>query len=269
MALSTPKFRYPPVIETLLSVQFARLEKFSIPYFGLFWSEIRDAYPEQEVQPPVGQEVEQFGQPPGPLTLNLALVQEPLARCWFISREGDQLIQVQRDRFIRNWRKPPEAPESREYPEYRVLRPRFEADWLKFVQFLEREGIGRPEVNQCEVTYVNHIPVGDGSFGKLDGMLRILAAPGGGFLPEPEILSLDVRYVMHDKRGRLHVTLHPAIRRHDGERVIQLTLTARGRPASAAHADVMAWLDLGHDWVVSGFADLTTRSMHDQWERYQ
>jgi uncharacterized protein (TIGR04255 family) len=265
---STPKFRFPPVIETLLSVQFAQLEKFSIPYFGLFWSEIRDAYPAQEVQPPVGQEVEQFGQPPGPLTLNLALVQEPLARCWFISREGDQLIQVQRDRFIRNWRKRPETPE---YPEYHVLRPRFEADWLRFVQFLEREGIGRPDVNQCEVTYINHLPAGDGweSFGNLDGVLKMIRSPAGVFLPEPEILLLNARYVMHDKQGRLHVTLNPAIRQHDGQRVLQLTLTARGRPASASHADVMAWLDLGHDWVVSGFTDLTTQSMHDRWERYR
>jgi uncharacterized protein (TIGR04255 family) len=257
------------VIETLLSVQFAQLEKFSIPYFGLFWNEIREAYPGHAIKPPLGQQVEQFGAPPGPPTLGFAITQEPLARCWFISREDDQLIQVQRDRFIRNWRKGPQTPE---YPEYSVLRPRFEADWLRFVRFLEREQLGRPEVNQCEVSYINHIPIGAGesSFGKLEGVLKILSDnPNRGFLPEPEILVLNTSYIMHDKRGRLYVSLNPAIRLDDGERVLQLTLTARGRPASTSHADVMAWLDLGHEWVVNSFADLTTRSMHDRWERYR
>lgn len=265
---STPKFRRPPVIETLLGVQFAQLDKFAIPHFGLFWGEIRGEYPGHEVKPPLGQELEQFGSPPAPATLDITFTPEPLARCWFISGGGDQLIQIQRDRFIRNWRKTPEAPD---YPEYGALKPRFEADWMRFVRFLEREQIGRPEINQCEVTYINHIPEGDGweSFGRIDGVLKMLnTPPSGDFLPESEVLVLSARYMMH-KRGRLHVSLNPAIRRQDGQRVLQLTLTARGRPASASHADVMAWLDLGHDWVVRGFADLTTQSMHDRWERYR
>lgn len=265
---STAKFHRPPVIETLLAVQFAELEKFAVPHFGLFWSEIRDEYPRQEVKPPLAQEFEQFGGLPTQPTVGLTFSPELVARCWFISEHGDQLIQVQRDRFIRDWRKSPQAPE---YPEFRVLRPRFEADWSRFVRFLEREHIGQPEVNQCEVTYVNHVPIGEGwtSFGKLDGVMKILRSPTGKFLPEPEILALNASYEMQDKRGRLHVTLNPAIRRQDGQRVLQLTLTARGRPASASHADVMAWLDLGHEWVVNGFADLTTTSMHDRWGRYQ
>jgi hypothetical protein len=91
---STPRFRRPPVIETLLAMQFAELEKFAIPHFGLFWSEIRDEYPRQEVKPPLAQEIEQFGGPPTQATVGLKFSQEPEARCWFISEHGDQLIQV-------------------------------------------------------------------------------------------------------------------------------------------------------------------------------
>jgi uncharacterized protein (TIGR04255 family) len=251
-------------------VQFAQLEKFSVPHFGLFWSELRAEYPTFEVKPPLGTQREHFGgiPPGGPAIALMLSSDQPPVRCWFLNAAGDQLVQVQRDLFIRNWRKSPEAPN---YPEYDVLRPRFEADWLRFVRFLEKERIGPPEINQCEVTYINHIPIGEGwtSFGRVDGVVRMLGAPLGEFLPEPEILVLNARYVMPDKRGRLHVGLNPAIRKQDGQRVLQLTLTARGRPASASHADIMAWLDLGHDWVVNGFADLTTQFMHERWGRYR
>jgi len=35
-----PDFNEPPVIETVLGLQFDSLESFSIPHFGLYWSKI-------------------------------------------------------------------------------------------------------------------------------------------------------------------------------------------------------------------------------------
>jgi hypothetical protein len=37
-------FENPPVIETLLSVQFVPLPNLTLPYIGLFWREVRDRY---------------------------------------------------------------------------------------------------------------------------------------------------------------------------------------------------------------------------------
>jgi uncharacterized protein (TIGR04255 family) len=265
-ATPTPKFRRPPVIETILGVQFAPLERFSIPHFGLFWASIRDKYPRQEMKPPLGPEIEEFGGQLGPPTLNLLLTAEPDARCWFIDSSGTQLIQVQRDRFIRNWRK---VSGGDEYPSYDVLKPRFREDWARFHDFLAREELGRPEINQCEVTYVNHIAQWEGwsSFGETHKVISLLASPIQGFLPEPEIVALNNRYLMTDKKGRLHVTLQPAVRRGDGKVVLQLTLTARGRPASSRSEDIISWFDMGHEWIVRGFVDITTTDMHRLWER--
>lgn len=80
----TPKFKRPPVIETLLGVQFAPQRSFSVPHFGLFWSQIRSAYPNQEMKPPLGPEVEDFGMSVAPGGVKVMLSTEPEARCWFI-----------------------------------------------------------------------------------------------------------------------------------------------------------------------------------------
>lgn len=259
-------FDNPPVVETLLGVQFVPLRGLSLPYIGLYWGEVRTAYPSQEVKPPLVPEIEEF--PASPLTqrVSVQVTSEPDARCWFIDSTSTQLIQIQRDRFVRNWRKG--EPPNDAYPRYDRLRPRFESDWLNFLRFLERENLGQPEVNQCEVTYINHIELGAAwrSLGEPHEVLRILGSPGPReFLPEPEMVLLNARYAVPDGKGRLHITAQPAIRRQDAKEVMQLTLTARGRPSSSRLEDILAWFELGHDWIVHGFEDITTLKMHEIW----
>src|SRR5205823_4099952 len=82
------------------------------------------------------------------------------------------------------------------------------------------------------------------------------------FLPKPEAVRFAFNYVMGNQEGRLRVQANPAISRADQREVIVLNLTARGKPASSTMLDVMGWFDLGRDWIVRGFTDLTTPLMH-------
>jgi uncharacterized protein (TIGR04255 family) len=259
-------FRRPPVIETVLGVQFLPLRTLTMPYLGQYWAEVRSEYPQAQVKPPLPQVIEEF--PPAPVMANIEVSSEPEGRFWYISESNTELIQLQRDRFIRNWRR---AETDADYPRYETLRPRFEGDWLRFLSFLEREGLGRPEVNQCEVTYINHIDLGLGweTFKDLSGVLKILApSRPGDFLPVPEMVLANARYLMPDGKGRLHVAAQPAIPRRGGKPVVQLTLTARGAPRSSETGDILAWLDLGHTWIVEGFADITNEELQTKvWER--
>lgn len=260
-------FDRPPVTETILGVQFAPLEQFTLSYVGLLWSAFRARYPNQEVRPPLTPIVEEFG-PPRTAPLGIEISTNPDARVWFIDDTTTQLIQVQRDRFIRNWRKGP--PPHDRYPRYEDLRPRFEEDWETFLSFLRDEGLGTPVVNQCEVTYINHIELGRGwnALGEAHKVLAILQQPHTrDFLPEPEGILLNVRYLMPERRGRLHVASQPAVRRDDGKPVMQLTLTARGKPVSSNVRDIVQWFDIGHEWIVRGFVDITTETMHEVWGR--
>lgn len=69
--------------------------------------------------------------------------------------------------------------------------------------------------------------------------------------------------------GRLHVELRPGTRKSDDAKLFVLTLTARGEPPSPDAAGLLAFHDLGHEWIVRGFTDLTTERMHEEWGRYQ
>lgn len=264
------KFEDPPVAETILGVQFAPLHKLTAPYQGLFWSKVRHRYPIQEVHPPLAPLApEIFKGVVAIPTVKLELTSEPDARCWFIDETSTQLIQVQRDRFVRNWRKG--APPNDAYPSYELLRPKFEQDWNVFLSFLLEEDLGHADVDQCEVTYINHIELGVGGWNSLGELYRVLTIMGeprpGAFLPPPEMFVLNTAFVMGNGLGRLHLSAQPAIRTQDRKQVLQMTLTARGTPKSPRTEDVLQWFDLGHEWIVQGFADLTAPEMHRVWRR--
>jgi uncharacterized protein (TIGR04255 family) len=260
-----PDYDNPPVIETAIGVEFAPLEKWEIPHFGLFWERIQADYPHFEVNPPLVTEVErpQFqSQIP-----RLEVLGKPLIRCWFLNERKTELIQVQNDRLIHNWRK---VPGTEPYPHYENIRPALERDWQRFCEFLESQRLGEPDVRQCEVSYVNHIDRGEGwqTFADLPTVFPSwVGVTSEDFLPAPESVLFNVSYLMPEKQGRLRISVVHAFRPSDGTETLQLTVTARGKPVSSAFSDVLAWLDLGRYWVVRGFTDFTSATMHQLWRR--
>lgn len=259
------EFERPPVIETVLSVQFQPLPEIVTTHLGSLWDSVRDRFPLFEIRPPVSTAVEQFQEGDAPAGTVVTSSAEALVRCWFTSTDKATLIQVQSDRFIHNWRRTKEAPE---YPRYSTIRPRFEQEWGSFCAFLEKCGLGLPVPNQCEVTYVNHIELrhGEGDRLRLEEVSPMLAgASAKTFLPDPVWIECKTVYDMAERAGRLHVSLNPVIRRADGERIAVLQLTARGRPRGHKAADVLEWLDVGREWVVRGFFDATSQTMHKLW----
>lgn len=259
-------FRDPPVIETLLGVQFVPLETLSVLHFGLFWARVRERYPRYQIQPPLDPAVEEFDLSPKTRQLQLRTFKEPSIRCWFITEDGSQLVQLQKDRLIRNWRK--RSPEEN-YPRYASLKPEFVFDWERFSNFLEEIELGVPEINQCEVTYVNHIVLEKGwqSFGETQKAITLLSEAQMEFLPRPEFIEMNAGYAMPNKKGRLRVSMQPVFSAPLQREVLQLTLTARGKPTSSNLESVLEWFNLGHEWIVRGFVDLTTPEMHRAWGR--
>jgi uncharacterized protein (TIGR04255 family) len=263
-----PEFDSPPVIETVLGIEFAPLVNWGIPHFGEFWHEIKNDYPKFQVQPPLPSQIETFGKTEKirPM-ISFQLVQQPSARCWFIHKSETRLLQVQNDRFLHNWRK---LESAKEYPHYSTIRPIFEQEWKRFCDYLEAEEIGSPEVRQCEVTYINHIDRDAGWETVADLVTVIGSRIGAGsdeFLPVPETIGMMTSYAMPHEQGRLHIDLQKAVRHSDAAETMQLALTARGKPESSKVEDLRSWFDLGHEWIVRGFADFTTPAMHKLWRR--
>ncbi len=263
-----PKFSDPPVTETVLGVEFEPLEKWGIPYFGLFWERIRTQFPKFAVRPPLDSQIEQFDKPKLATGPQFQILAEPEVRCWFIASDDRTLVQVQGSRFTYNWRKTRVADA---YPHFDdSVRPAFVRVWDAFADFVQQQNLGQVNAIQCEVTYINHLEIGKGWKSAAD-LSRVFpfwsGKMNGEFLPEAEGVAFDVAFRMPDQKGRLRVSLKPAIRTEDGTEVLQLTLTARGRPSGNDSGSVMAWLDLGREWVVRGFADFTSPQMHSLWHR--
>lgn len=267
MASQLPDFEKPPLVETVLGVEFLPLAAWDVRHFGLLWQEVRAEYPDFQVQPPLPPTIERFGAEvfqQTPPTVEVVTV--PDLRCWFIDSSGADLLQVQKNRFFRNWRK----AGSDRYPHYETLRPTFEREWDRFRAFLANNSIPPPDVVQCEVTYVNHLERGR-EWESFQDLARILTCWSSEqpfqYLPQPETAQVKLNLLIPDHRGRLSVALQHGLRRQDATEVLQLTLTARGRPAAPSTACIMDWFDLGREWVVRGFTDVTTRQMHTLWGR--
>jgi uncharacterized protein (TIGR04255 family) len=261
-----PDFQQPPVDEVALSIQFPPIPGFNVQHYGLYFQRTRKEYPRFDVQPPITNLREQFGKGHIGRQLGLTLVDAPEVRAWYLDESGSRLIQIQRDRFVHNWRK---VTGNEAYPRYPSIRESLEKEWLRFCEFLRDERLERPKVNQCEVLYVNNIEYGKGwnGFGELEKVIATLSTPKpkNRFLPSPERVSMQVVYRLEEDAGRLYVQFNPVIRARDGTEVLQMSLTARGAPKSSSNEDVFAWLDLGRKWVVRGFADFTTPEMHRVW----
>jgi uncharacterized protein (TIGR04255 family) len=268
MTTPIPQFERPPLDEMVMGLQFEPLQNFHAAHLGIFWSRIRERYPYTEDQPPLVPIIELPEMRPvlpGEGASVEIMKAMPLPRCWFISEEKTELVQVQNDRFFRNWR---QVQGNEPYPRFHRLIHDFNESWNHFRRFAEDSQIGVPKARMCEITYVNSIVRGAGwsNFGELDKVFTLLRPRDPkGFLPPPEVLSWQLKYKLPDNRGRLHVEMSPKFRGRDLQLILGLNLTARGAPASSSDQDVAAWFSLAHEWAVRAFADMTGPDAHKFW----
>lgn len=273
-----PSFADPPVSEVAASVQFDPLAKLTVPMVGLLWQRFRSDYPTVEHQPPLPPAVERLGvrQPIPMFRIEPVGIVPP--RLWFVNSRGDELIQVQNDRFIRNWRRA--LGSQSPYPRYAEhVRPRFLADYGRFLQFLIDENLGIAVVNQCELTYVNQIfPTKSwNSHAELAAVFRGWAREYANVTEYPvEAIHLAVAHLMHttsgDFVGRLHVTLNsafsaPTPAEPTEKPIFILTLTARGSPLGEGEAGIVEFMDLAHRAIVTSFDKMTTPEAHAIWRK--
>ena len=268
-----PSFETPPVVEVVIAVAFERIDAIGFDIGAIHRNLFRDAGMKRwEAKPPYLPPIERFGDRAWMPEVRLEFPGAvPSPRYWFISDSGSELVQLQQDWIARNWRRMPADPQ---YPRYPSLSAPFENDLRKLEAYLQ-SAEGKFVPTQCEVTYVNHITrsgVWD-DVGEVD-RVSTLWGKDAGFLPTPERVQFDARYVMresegHPPAGRLHVNLSPALSQTDDQSIIALTMTARGAPLSETIEGVMGFLNLGHRWIVQSFKAMATPEMLNAWKETQ
>lgn len=265
MADSFADYATPPVIEVVCAVTFSPLHGFKAVHLGEFWGELKSEFPRVEEHSPIAGALEQFGAVMPPPSPQLAFVETPpLPRIWFVDEAGNGIIQIQRDTLIHNWRR---LSATDVYPRFRVVIEEFKRHLEHFRSFLDQRSLGSIEPVQCELTYVNHIPQGAlwsqaEDVGKLfpDFAWRNKKAR---FLPVYEAMNWRTAFRLPENSGRLHVSLNSAIKREGQEPVLILELKARGL-GQRGYAELSDWFDLAHEWIVRGFADLTSEQAQTQ-----
>ena len=268
---SLPKYENPPVIEVVCGVLFKPIATMLVPHFGLLWEKFKPDYPSCQEVAPLPPVVERFDETAGS-TLEFELTDKLLIpRIWFVHTNGNGIIQVQTDRFLHNWRKV--RPQD-EYPHYHHVIEMFRDHLAKFESYLREAKLGTVEPLQYEMTYVNHIPRGDGwtTFNDIGKVFPDFAWRGGTqrFMSAPEGINWRTTFVLPNRAGRLHVTIRHAIRPHDKHPILLFELTARGVGSDKSQEATWSWFDLAHEWIVRGFADLTGEEVQQNiWGRKQ
>jgi uncharacterized protein (TIGR04255 family) len=260
-------FQDPPVTEVVLAIQFAE-RVVDLEVLADFTARTKDDFPRRaQRQPLPAMQEEAASGVTGP-QISFEIGREfELPRTWFMSEDETKILQRQEDRFVFNWQRP--NPEASDYPRYRVLREWFRERLAQLEESIKAAGKAVPGTNFCEVTYVNQVPI-EGETG-LANILAAIEKPRYDFLPVADNQQYVARFPIGEgdlpPHGALYVNAAPA-QRPDGKSMYLINLTSRLTPGDTQGNAAWAALDLGREWIVKGFVDLTTKEMHDLW-RYQ
>lgn len=259
-------FERPPVVETVLCVQFDRLGDLEHRHLAAYWASLGKQWPYVDFLPEIAPTYEEFDEVASWAQMGPSVtVGHPRLRLQIKNVRQDRMIQVQNGRLVQNWL----GQGGKDYPRYASLRPEFEKQLDKFTSFLHKQQLPSVSANQWEVTYVNHIPKGSVWETPTDwgNLLPPLFGTGEVSADWPlEGLGRGCvwRFEIRPQRGRLHVSAeHRRVGAEQKQEALVLKLTARGPVTDKA--SLHDGLDLGHETIVNAFYSMTSKEAHGYW----
>ena len=256
--MSLPNYKNPPLSEVVFGVWFEHVKPFKAPHIGAYWQIIKEEYPLCEQVQPIGDPIH--------LGENLPF---PLPRTWFINKEKSHLIQLQNNCFFLNWRKQEMA---KNYPRYETLFNLFLKEFQRFVDFVKQENIiDELKIRNCELSYINHIEYKDmqSLTSDFENVLPNMSFKkrDDDFLPKPISQAWRIVFPFPEDFGALSVSTKQATRNNDNVSLLILELSAKGLGQKNSIDDLQKWFKMSHEWIVKGFADLTSQeAQNEMWE---
>lgn len=259
LAATLPSYKNPPVNEVVCGMQFQTPDNLRIPHVGLLWDKFRQEYPIIQHAPPIAGAK-------GEILIDSA-TGIPMERVWFINRADDQLIQFQFDRFYFNWRR-----KKNNYPRYSYVIKNFRNVHETIENFFKEFDLGELRPTGYELSYINHIPKGQGwnTIADLSRVFRdfVWKDTTRRFLPNPVNIAWQTTFPLPEAKGHLIVSLKQATLVDEKIPLLLLELKARGMSESKNKEALCEWFDLAREWIVRGFADLTSSEVQKvYWER--
>ena len=272
-----PEYERPPVVEVALAIEFDEPVGFRSLNLGLIAAGWSDWLPLAEERPPLPR----MGPPTEDLLddlvdslfgLDSSALEEP-PRLWLQNEVGDQVVQIQRDRLVVNWRK--EGASS--YPRYRFVRAMLQDSWDRLTGLCGGLGYETPTPDLCEMQYINHIGNEQGWISSQDTARLIVPWHGvedNEFLPAEHLCRFSMHcHFLADREGWLDIDgWTTSVVDDDGdldsERLV-LNLTSRGHALLNDFESALAFFDVAHVWIVRGFTAVTSPLAHETWGRTQ
>jgi uncharacterized protein (TIGR04255 family) len=261
----SPKFDSPPVVETILGVQFPALP-FTAGHPGWFW---KDYLPKEWCKaidvPPLLDQFERFEEqnwtvPGTPFSLTFTL-----PRLQLTNEAGDRFVQLQTTRFIYNWQRKQNA-----YPSYDQSKEQFLKLFDQFCLFVADAGLGKVSPNQWEISYIDQIPKGP-LWQSPSDWSRILPGFFSSALEVPGLKFENAgewHYEIVPQKGRVHVALqHVRTGSITGPEALQIQWTARGPMTGEGNEGIVSALNLGHDMLLRSFLKMTSAEAQQAWGR--
>jgi uncharacterized protein (TIGR04255 family) len=250
--------RKPPVVETSLGCFFADIPDWNILHFGALWEKFRAKYPNVEFPPPVIQNLE----PPITVRWTPGDSLVPI-RVLFTDERKTQLVQLQTNLFLHNWRKRDERPT---YEHYDHILPLFKADWEVFTSFLDEQKLKRPKFTRCEMTYFNHIVRGEhwATYEDLPKLFRLWRGfDAHSIFKNIEQAAFNV--VQAVGKGKVNIVVSPGVRLADGKEILQMTVTAARVTEGSEDKDLFDGLNECHDIALKAFREFVTDEALKGW----
>ncbi len=261
-------FAHPPVDEVVLSVLFKPLDKFLAPHLGEIWHEYKQiGFVHVTEQPPVPPAVEKFPNSIKERRVHISNLPN-LARIWFIHEDDSQIIQVQRDRFMFNWRR---TESAQKYPGFSAIFEKFEGFYNRFGEIIKNMEVGVITPLQYELTYIDQLFRGAGwetldDIGKIYNLF-IHSQQSDSFWSGAESAILRTSFPVEDLHGRLYLTISNRVKMPQQQQTLQTDFTMRGFPENAEYA-MGAWFKSARDRISEKFASIFTEDIQTQvWGR--
>lgn len=250
-------YENPPIDEIVCGIRFKPIEHLQSGHFGILWQRFSADFPRTEDQNLVGPvSQEDLGVPDKP----------PLPRVWFIHRNENELIQVQRNRFLYNWRK--RLPDD-EYPGYQRVVENFEKYLSSFQAFLVEENLENLVAKEYELTYIDLVPKGQGWENPKDLVKvfpNLLSGTRQSILLENVIgINWQTIFGLPNNLGQLMVAIRTAQRSPGNQQIIYIEFKVL---SSGSYRPIRGWFNTAHNTITEFFSNLVSNEIQEKfWGR--
>lgn len=252
----TIEFENPPIHEIVCGVLFDSIKELQLGHFGILWQKFRPDFTQVQNQHPIAPVSQEDFDDHTKL---------PPQRIWFVHRDDNEVIQVQFNRFLHNWRK---QRSDDEYPGYETVVDNFERYLSGFQEFLTEEHLENLVAKQYELTYIDHILQNEGweTLNNLEKALPSFASLKSQNMYSTAIREINWQMVFglpHDF-GQLQLSIRSGQRTSDNLPLLRIEFTAH---SNQPYKPRRKWFDYAHNVILEHFSNLMSDDIQERWGR--